>query len=153
MNPADAAPQEAVGRWFVGFLGHEDQFLIDRISPRGFRHCLCFGYHAASERWLVYNVRERRTDVFAATPEQLILWLAGHKEQGMRVLSVDMPEHDDTPNLWARFGLYCVSATKHLLGSRSRALRPIALWRDLLAAGAVEAFTGNDDGARSEEEA
>jgi len=142
-------PQLAIGAWYVGFHGPVTPRVVDRLSPPGWQHCLCFGFHAQSNRWLVYDVTERRTLIFALSPADFPTWLAAMKiNRGLRVLRVE--PQDNGPTLWTRFGLYCVTAVKHIVGSRSRALRPIDLWRDLLAAGAVEAFTGQ---THAEEEA
>lgn len=131
--------QVTIGRWHVGFLGAQRTLPVDRLSPVGFLHCLAFAYHADAETWLVYDVCRRRTFVYGIPPEHFVGWLVARKEgDSMRVLAVDIV--GEGPALSGASPLYCVSAVKHLVGSRSRALRPIGLWRDLVKAGAVEVF-------------
>ncbi len=137
------ASQQSISRWHVGFLGANRSLWVDRFSPIGFLHCLAFAFHAESGVWLAYDVCRQRTFVYGISPDVFVDWLVARKEQDvMRVLAV--ATSNDGAALTGLSGLYCVSAVKHLVGSQSRALRPIALWRDLLAAGAVEVF-GNEE--------
>lgn len=136
--------QVTVGAWYVAFVPGPRTYWWDWLSPAWCRHCFAFGYHAMSDRWLVYDVEMSRTVLIAIEPEDMAPWLDEmRRNHGMRCLHV---ETGDGAPWYARMGLYCVSAVKHLIGARSGALRPVGLWRDLLKAGATPAFTGDAHG-------
>jgi hypothetical protein len=126
--------------WFVGFTddGSRD-YLVDRLSPPGFQHCLAFAFEPDSGRWIVYETNRSGCAFLVLDEDQIVVWLTLQKQANkMRVLKVT------TDAQKGRFpfstGMWCVLSVKHLVGSRSRALTPAALWRDLIKEGATEAF-------------
>lgn len=129
-------PQPAmIGEWYAAFFDGETRHWWWSLCHPGFRHVCAFGYDAEQRIWLLYDVCLARTHIRALTSEQMDSWvlaLPTHR----RILCVrtgaDAPAH--------RLGFWCTTAVVHLLGRRSRALRPQALYRDLLAHGARPAF-------------
>lgn len=105
--------------------------------PAGFGHVMAFGYSVYSDRWLIYEVTHARTLMLALHPADFVDWLAGLPDN-KTILRVGVATKPEAPHL--RVGFWCTRAVAHLLGFRSRALRPVALYRELLARGAVPAF-------------
>lgn len=128
----------APGAWFVAIYGkgYRDHWW-DWLLPLHSQHVLAFGYSVHAERWLVYDVTKGRTWVRAYTPEVFPDWLAALPDN-RRIVKIE-PVSESTPPAW-RFGFWCVPAVAHLIGVRSRALRPAAFYRDLLRLGATPAF-------------
>jgi hypothetical protein len=126
------------GAWFVAFYGKGyRQHWWDWILPMDRQHVMAFGYSAHAERWLVYDVTAGQTFIRALTKEAFVSWLRilpAHR----KILLVESGVFEAPPR-W-RFGFWCVPAVAHLIGVRSRALRPAAFYRDLLRLGATPAF-------------
>lgn len=133
-----ADPIAPIPRWFVMFTGESRRkHLVDWLSPLGFQHVLAFAYDAAGQRWLVYDVNRGGTAITALTSAAFDLWLPVMLHGGAKVLQVEVVQRH---RVWFRFGAACVGAVRHLVGASSWALRPIGLYRDLLARGAKPAF-------------
>lgn len=136
-----------IPRWFVMFNGPAElRHRVDIFTEPGFRHCMAFAYDAAGERWLIYDVTRIGTAVLALDRDTFDAWLTGQLASGSRVLQVDLPETVRTRN-WLQTGMWCVTAVIHLVGARSGAWRPKALWRDLKRDGAIEVFTNGLESA------
>lgn len=125
------------GAWFVAFYGKGyRQHWWDWLLPMDRQHVMAFGYSAHAERWLVYDVTTGQTYIRALTPEVFTHWVAALPAH-RKILLIDAGSA--APPKW-RFGFWCVPAVAHLIGVRSRALRPPAFYRDLLRLGATPAF-------------
>lgn len=124
------------GAWYVAFFDGERPHWWWRLCRPGFRHVAAFGYCAEQEVWLLYDVTLNRTMIHALTSAQMDAWAADLPDH--RTI-VHMEAGEDGPT--TRIGFWCTPAVAHLLGVRSRALRPEALYRDLLALGARPAFS------------
>lgn len=135
----DLAARATPPEWFVAFysLPNAPRAWWERRGPFGFRHTLAFGYSAYSSCWLVYDVTQNRTYVYAVLSEDIGAFIAA-LPSNRTVLKLPVA---DTPRRGWRWGFWCTRGVAHLLGVPSRALRPIALYRELLARGAVPAFT------------
>lgn len=125
---------------YVMFMGHERESPLDVFSPPGFRHVLAFWFDARNETWIIYNVCGDRTAISLLHGQEFDRWLAIRRRAGSRILKV--PPGIDNAKRLLRAPFFCVSAVAHVVGTKSRALRPVALWRDLLKEGATEAFLG-----------
>jgi len=139
----EGPPPADPGEWYVAFWGVERLGWWDVFTRPGFRHIMAFAYSSHAERWLIYDVCRHRTYVRAYRGEAFDEWLGGMPEEAtvLRVGSAPTTEHRAQ-----RLMFICTTAVKHLVGIRSRALRPHALFRDLLGIGASYAFgTGPDD--------
>lgn len=128
--------------WFVAFLGAPVGHWADVLSPGWCRHVLAFGYCPRAAAW-VWVDPANPAPLVAAAPaaDAFYATLAELVAAGARVLRVESRPARGRPLL-----LTCVSVVAWLVGARSRALRPVGLYRDLLAAGAVPAFCGVVDG-------
>lgn len=135
---SDVDPSFLIPRWYVVFSGAaKREHLVDWLSPKAFLHCFAFAYDGNGERWMIYDVSRKGTSIVALTGVQFNLWITYMRREGARVLEVNT---EPAERFWLQVGLWCVVSIRHLVGSRSRALRPIGLWRDLRRAGAKEAF-------------
>lgn len=131
-------PPADPGEWYVAFNGLDRMGWWDWFLTRpGFRHTFAFAYSSHALRWIVYDVMRDRTIVRAYRRRAFDVWMAQLPAETiiLRVTAAPM-----APMRLHRAIFDCVSAVKHLIGSRSRALRPEALCRDLLAIGATYAF-------------
>lgn len=141
MTTEEDIPSGFPSAWYVCFLGAERRHWWDILSPPGFYHVLAFAYAAHAERWLIYDVGQNRTLIRALTTEAFDRWISSLSPERTIVLF----EGGDLPaRPYHRVGFWCATAVAHLIGLRSRALRPAALYRDLLAQGARPAFTEPD---------
>lgn len=142
MTDDDAQVSGTPGAWYVAFYGKGRRELWwDWLCPLDFQHVLAFGYVAHADRWLVYDVTQARTFVRALTPQVISAWIESLPEHRKILLF----EGGDAPArpFW-RTGFWCVPAVAHLIGAPSRALRPRALFRDLVRLGATPAFERPD---------
>ncbi|TXH12884.1 MAG: hypothetical protein E6R03_12155 [Hyphomicrobiaceae bacterium] len=136
MNCDLPAPAPA---YFVMFTGvKRREHMIDWISPLAFQHCFAFFYDPSAERWMLYEVNRGGAGILALKGDEFDRWLTFMRWQGGRVLRIDTPPPRNRPPF--QLGMWCVVAVRHMVGIRSRAIRPIGLWRDLLKAGASEVF-------------
>lgn len=134
----DEPPSGFPSAWYVAFHGTVASRWWDHLSPPGFYHVVAFAYAAHAERWVIYDVARDRTLIRTLTTDAFTRWMAGLPNERTIVLY----EGGDLPaRPFSRMGFWCTTAVAHLVGVRSRALRPHALYRDLLAQGARPAFT------------
>lgn len=129
-------PAGCPAAWYVAFFDGDRPHWWWRLCRPGFRHVAAFGYCAEQAVWLLYDVTLKRTFIHALTSEQMDAWvesLPAHRT----ILHLQAAEAEPS----SRAGFWCTTAVAHLLGVRSRALRPEALCRDLLALGARHAFS------------
>ena len=96
-----------------------------------------FGYCADQAAWILYDVTTRRTLIRVMTPSQMDAWVEALPDN-RRIVEFEPVEEPAEPTF--RVGFWCTPAVAHLVGARSRALRPEAFYRDLLAQGARPAF-------------
>jgi hypothetical protein len=118
--------------WLLVFHTSTSLPRLDRWLPGRFKHVSAIGYVDEGDVWLIYDVHHLGTAVRAVIGDAGRLLAA-------RVLSANgvlrVPVRRDRC-LLPRLAFWCVPAMKHLVGSRSGALRPDALWRDLVRDGA-----------------
>lgn len=126
-----------IGEWYAAFFDPPERHWWSRFLRPGFRHVAAFGYCPEMAAWVVYDVTLRRTWLQLLTSDQMDAWVAALPTH--RTIVRLRARNDSAP---ARLGFWCAPAVAHLLGVASRALRPEALHRDLVALGAVPAFEG-----------
>jgi len=135
----DAPPVCTPVEWFVAFYEGERRHWWWPLCRPGFRHVAAFGYCPDQAVWLVYDVTVRRTLIHALTPSQMDAWVDALPTNRTIVSFLPTAEPPDPA---FRLGFWCTPAVAHLVAAPSRALRPEALYRDLLAHGARPAFVG-----------
>lgn len=133
MTPTDP---HTIGGWYVAFFNGPQRYWWSPLCREGFRHVAAFAYDAEQAVWLLYDVTLERTHIRALSSEQMDAWvdnLPAHR----RIVYFE-PKAVKPPAV--RIGFWCAPAVAHAVGAASRALRPEALYRDLLAQGARPAF-------------
>lgn len=98
-------------------------------------HCLAFMFDGAAGVWVIVDPRWGRTSVRPVLSAKFDRWLRMVKRTAS-ILYVGPPG----AGLPVQIGFPCVAQVKRLIGSRSGALLPGGLRRDLLRSGARQAF-------------
>lgn len=125
--------------WYAAFHGDENNWWWDRICTPGFRHVSAFTYYPGPGVWVVYDVTFNRTNIRVISRTEWIAWLQSLPRH-RTILRAEVPEEPHSRPWWLKLTFWCAPAVAHLMGIRSRALRPQALYRDLLHHGATPAF-------------
>lgn len=145
-HPGDA-PLPRV--WLVFFGDAAGPNWWARMLAPGYRHVSAACWHVEEKRWVYFNPTRRG----------LVIELYG---EGSFPFAELVRGSTATLRFVSRFDrtgapavFHCVGAIKALLGIRSRAFRPIGLFRDLLARGAeiVDAPRGESLGQRFQQAA
>jgi hypothetical protein len=120
--------------WRVAFVGRRAETWFDIFSPEWARHVLAFGYVPECNCWVICNPALRRTEVSVVPDEAIVEWLTD-----LFMMPVEILEYRPEPGspYSARLGNWCTTTIIRVLGIRSRALRPVALYRDLVRNGAT----------------
>lgn len=101
--------------------------------PGRYKHVRAYAYLPATQTWLFYDVHLHRTQILVVPDCDAALGILALWQRDADLLR--MRRRDDA-RIFFRIGFWCVPAMKHLIGLRSGALRPDALWRDCVRAGA-----------------
>lgn len=122
----------AATTWVLVFCRHSPVWWVDRLPGR-YKHVRAYAYLPPMRAWLFYDVSLSGTAIYAAPDGKEAEAYIGRFVRDADLVSVK-------PRLAARrrprLGPFtCVSATAHLIGLRTGALRPDRLYRDVLAAG------------------
>jgi hypothetical protein len=137
MIEADDALSGMPPHWYVAFYDGDRRYWWSSLCRPGFRHVAAFGYCADQAAWLLYDVTTRRTLIRMLTPSQMDAWVEALPDN-RRIVAFEPVGEPVEPGV--RIGFWCTPAVAHLVGARSRALRPEAFYRDLIAQGARPAF-------------
>lgn len=132
MNHNGVANQEFEPKeWLLIFALTTGKPWLDRIIPGRFKHVSAAGWVPGARCWIFYDVAWSRTSIKLA-PEKDGDLIYAVLQRRAAVLKVKA-DFETRGSAMMRGGFWCVPAIKHLVGSRSGALRPDRLWRDLLA--------------------
>lgn len=131
MREASAFGVEA-SRWSIVFHRRAENWFFSAIAMGHFKHVSAFAFVPGPDVWLVYDVGFRRTRLVVLPDNEQSKATLAAIITGNAV--VTMPRRDDNLPLM-RLGLLCTIAVKHLVGIRSSALRPDALFRHCIAHG------------------
>lgn len=123
--------------WNVVFMAGPRTSWWDWLTPREWRHVCAFGYSVTTDSWVIYDVADTHSRISVVSAVWFDTWFRARSDRVTKVVRFDVQEGGDVR---ARFGLWCVTAIKHLLGLQSGAFRPHALYRDLLRNGAKPTF-------------
>jgi len=127
--------------WTVVFIpkGLEDWF--DWLSPRWARHVLAYGYVIPANAWVVVDPVEDSHRVRIIPDDEMQVWIELIAGAGCRALRI----HQGPGGKYnARLGNWCTQTIARLIGLKTSALRPVALHRDLLRAGAYPVLEDRD---------
>lgn len=123
--------------WTVVFIPKEVEDWFDHLSPKWARHVMAFGYIVQANAWIVVDPVQKHHRIFYVPDETFMGWLEMLRLQPIRAVRIRQ-QAGSTYN--ARLGNWCTQTIARLTGVRSSALRPVALYRDLLKAGAYPVF-------------
>ena len=122
-------------RWILVFSRKSKVWWV-RLLVRGkYKHVTAFAYVPGLDIYLFYDVACDRTGIVVAPNNQETIrgYLAQFTADADLMAA---PVMKATPRPKLRlFGFWCAMSIKHLIGLRSSALLPTALWRDCLRAG------------------
>lgn len=135
IDPALYRPAE----WLVLFHPRSRHRWVERLLPGRFKHVSALGYVAAPVRcwvWCDADLWASRVMLCGADDDRAWLGSIIGDNVAIRFAACEPPVGGYASRLRSPLQLRtCVSAVKHLIGLRSGALRPDALWRDCLAHG------------------
>lgn len=129
--------------WYVVFQERERIFWWDWLCKSWARHVMAIGFCVHADRWVVIDPAMNLTGVFVLNGDVEVFHMFSiAPENGHRVLIVPVK---DAPVYSARIGNWCTQTISRLVGSRSSALRPHVLYRDLVLEGAEPLFEDSSD--------
>lgn len=130
--------------WYVAFYDGARRWPWEFALSTGFRHVSAFTYYPQVAAWAHYDVTFDHTAIRLMDTDAFVAWLDSLPSHRI-VLKWEPDDDVRTPALWRKLFFWCAPAVAHLVRAPSRALRPEALYRDLVRQGAQEAFP-NDQG-------
>lgn len=140
MRPGDGNTGFEPTAWLLIFHISTGKPWLDRLIPGFFKHVSAVGWVSDAQVWIAYDVSWRRTSLKLLPDEEGTRFYAlAQRGNGVLKVAVNLELRGSA---MFRAGFWCVPAMKHLVGSRSGALRPDRLWRDLVASGA-EVFSND----------
>jgi hypothetical protein len=126
-------PGAAPTSWIVVF-SEECDHPLGRWVPGRFKHVRAVGCLVDLDAWLFYDLHIGGTDILvlrgAAAAELLARW-------AVRAVLLRVPARRPRARRFFGWPQVCTTAVAHLIGAPGSALRPTALWRDLVRAGAT----------------
>lgn len=137
---ADCEPKE----WFVVFHEQSSKWWVNLLAWGRFKHVSVFGKVERSGSWVFYDLHSDRAHVMVVGDWEADIALAYYSECGPVIrfprLLADVSGFSFRPGFW------CVPAVAHIIGLRTCALRPDALYRQCLAKGGeLIGSKGRDD--------
>lgn len=101
-----------------------------------FKHVSAFAYIPRVKLWVIYDVQITGTRLMFFPHDE---WIGGVVQDWTRnseILVIDR-RVDGKNKIATRFFFFCGPAIKHLIGLRGRALRPDAIYREVVKAGGM----------------
>ena len=117
--------------WLLVFHPNSTRAWVNRLVPGFYKHVSSVAWFESAQCWIFFDPGLERTQVLALSEDDGVD-AYGRLAGPCGVMRVKV---NRSAGPW-RFGIFCVPQIKHLLGIRSGALRPDALWRHLAANGA-----------------
>lgn len=131
--------------YLICFIDREEIHWWDRLfrTREGFRHCFVMQWCEWSNRWIMVNWRQSRTDFVALFDFEAESFLRNVREmKGTVVRFRGLPEPTDGPMVIA----YCSNIISRFIGfGNALILTPYGLYRRLLSAGGEVVFSWRDD--------
>lgn len=135
--------------WQVVFIRRERESWWDALTAPWARHVMAWGYNPRSDSWLVFDPQVDVTRVCIVPDAEFCGWQDGMLPHISRIVRIDAGA--GSPGN-ARLAQFCAQQVSRLVGVRSGAFRPQALYRHLMEQGATlvyeEAGRGNQNQSR-----
>lgn len=143
---ADCEPHD----WYVVFHPETSKWWIDWLSWGRFKHVSVFGFVNRAQAWVFYDFHLDRARIYVVGNHEADIAI-GHYSTGNTVVRMARPiGREKDINL--PVGAWCVPAVAHIVGLRTCALRPDALFRQCLAnGGEIIGPEGDEDEAKRAE--
>ncbi|TBY41599.1 hypothetical protein [Rhizobium leguminosarum] len=119
--------------WYVAFDPWSDRRWIRWLALGRFKHVSCFGFVERAQTWAFFDFHLDRSRIFVVGDHEADK-LIGHYSTGKTVVRMAKPIGREL-DVNISFGGWCVPAVAHIIGIRTSALRPDALFRQCLANG------------------
>lgn len=119
--------------WYVVFDPVASAKWIDWLACGRFKHVSCFGFVERAQTWVFFDFQLDRSRLYVVGNHEADI-LIGAYSTGKTVVRMATPLIPDYSKNWTT-GLWCVPAVAHILGLKTCALRPDALFRQCLAQG------------------
>ena len=129
--PAAIEPDE----WFVVFHRHTPSRLLALIALGCFKHVSAFAYCPGFKLWLLYDTSLSGTRIVLLSHGEIAK--ASLVKYTNNCAIVKIASRRVHMGWSSRLAFYCVPAVKHLIGLRCVAMRPDALYRQILRSGGV----------------
>jgi hypothetical protein len=130
-SPADGLVEPI---WTLVFCKNPGRWWVRLLAWGRYHHVKAVAYLPRLRVWLFYDVKFNGTRVLLAHADapstRAALQNYLHNSDTIMMPRVPMPRR-----VAPQLGFWCTIAMKHLVGIRSRALRPDRLWQDCIAAG------------------
>lgn len=126
---SDCEPKD----WFVVFCEDTDKWWIKLLSFGKYKHVAAFGYVERAYSWVFYDFHLDRARIYLVGDHEAADVLAYYDSMGTIVRMARPIGKEAEVNI--RSGWWCVPAIAHIIGMKSCALRPDALFRQCLANG------------------
>lgn len=138
--------QDTPKEWYIGFLGDHDErprAWFDIFTCPQFRHCFAMAYDPLNQVWIYYDTSMGGSEIIIyPRDDQMVTTIIAFVAQRGCWLKFKKQKYVFKTGCWR---LYCVPAIKFILSFKSSALRPKALYRDLVRAGAQPVFNKYDN--------
>jgi hypothetical protein len=126
---ADCEPTD----WFVAFHPDSPTWWVRWLACGRFKHVSVMGFVPRAQTWAFFDFQMDRSRIYLIGNHEADAAL-GHFAAGNTIVRMARPIGQEL-NLNMSVGLWCVPAAAHILGLKSCALRPDALFRQCLANG------------------
>jgi hypothetical protein len=121
-------------RWTVVFHRKAENWFFGAIAMGRFKHVSAFAFIPELGIWTIYDVGFRRTRLVHLADTDHAKTILAHIVKGNCTVTIE-PSEDRLPLM--RWGLFCTTAVAHLVGLGCVAVRPDALYRQMVKAGGV----------------
>jgi hypothetical protein len=120
--------------WTLVFCKNRGPWWVRLLACGRYNHVKAVAYLPKLRAWLFYDVKFNGTRVLIAPADTpgTSTFLHEYLDNSDTIL---MPRLPMPRRVTPQPGFWCTIAMKHLVGIRSRALRPDRLWQDCIAAG------------------
>jgi hypothetical protein len=120
--------------WTLVFCKKPGRWWVRLLAWGRYHHVKALAYLPRLHAWLFYDVKFNGTHVLLAHADapNTGFFLQDYLDNSDTIM---MPRVPMPKRVAPQLGFWCTIAMKHLVGIRSRALRPDRLWQDCIAAG------------------
>jgi hypothetical protein len=120
--------------WILVFCKNPGRWWVRLLAWGRYHHVKAIAHLPRMRGWLIYDVKFNGTRLMFAHEDDPATG-AFLRDYLDNTDTIAMPRVPMPRRRFPQLGFWCTIAMRHLVGIRSRALRPDRLWRDCVAAG------------------